>query len=129
MVPALGESATGGWGTPRLAASAELSGLDTLAFTEEVLPRLREVPGVTVDTAGEIADYREAEEAPVVSISTKATDSRDWFDLGIQISLEGQPVSFAALFSPPSPPARPRCCCPAAPTSPWTCRNCTSCGP
>ena len=46
VVPALGESATGGWGTPRLAASAELSGLDTLAFTEELLPRLREVPGV-----------------------------------------------------------------------------------
>ncbi|KRE79255.1 DEAD/DEAH box helicase [Arthrobacter sp. Soil763] len=98
-VAKLGESAAGGWGTPRLAASAELSGLDTLAFTEEVLPRLRELPEVSVDTAGEIAEYREAEEAPVVSISTKATDQRDWFDLGIQISLEGQPVSFAAVFS------------------------------
>lgn len=99
VVPALGESATGGWGTPRLAATAELSGLDTLAFTEELLPQLRKVPGVSVDTSGEIADYREAEEAPVVSISTKATEQRDWFDLGIQISLEGQPVSFAAVFS------------------------------
>ncbi|MCD5342202.1 DEAD/DEAH box helicase [Arthrobacter sp. AK04] len=99
VVPALGESATGGWGTPRLAASAELKGLDTLAFTEEVLPRLREAPDVEVDTAGEIAEYREAEEAPVVSISTKATEQRDWFDLGIQITLEGQPVSFAAVFS------------------------------
>ncbi len=64
VVPKLGESATGGWGTPRLAASAELSGLDTLAFTEEVLPRLRDTPGVAVDTSGDIADYREAEEAP-----------------------------------------------------------------
>ena len=99
VVPALGESATGGWGTPRLAATAELAGLDTLAFTEDVLPRLRELPDVSVDTSGEIADYREAEEAPVVAISTKATDSRDWFDLGIVITLEGQPVSFAALFS------------------------------
>ena len=52
-----------------------------------------------METVGEIADYREAEEAPVVSISTKATEQRDWFDLGIQISLEGQPVSFAAVFS------------------------------
>ena len=74
-------------------------GLDTLAFTEEVLPASASVPGVAVDTAGEIADYREAEEAPVVSISTKATEQRDWFDLGIQITLEGQPVSFAAVFS------------------------------
>jgi superfamily II DNA or RNA helicase len=99
VVPKLGESAAGGWGTPRLAASAELSGLDTLAFTEEVLPRLQNTPGVEVDTSGDIADYREAEEAPVVAISTKATDQRDWFDLGIVITLEGQPVSFAALFS------------------------------
>ncbi|HEY8702668.1 MAG TPA: DEAD/DEAH box helicase [Arthrobacter sp.] len=99
LVPALGESATGGWGTPRLAASAELGGLDTLAFTEEVLPALRQATDVAVDTSGDIADYREAEEAPVVSISTKATEQRDWFDLGIQITLEGQPVSFAAVFS------------------------------
>lgn len=99
VVPKLGESATGGWGTPRLAAAAELSGLDTLAFTEEVLPRLRDTPGVSVETSGDMADYREAEEAPVVAISTKATDQRDWFDLGIVITLEGQPVSFAALFS------------------------------
>ncbi|TSE17744.1 DEAD/DEAH box helicase [Arthrobacter sp. KBS0703] len=99
VVPKLGESASGGWGTPRLAATSELSGLDTLAFTEEVLPRLRDTPGVDVDTSGDIADYREADEAPVVAISTKATDQRDWFDLGIVITLEGQPVSFAALFS------------------------------
>ncbi|MBO1267941.1 DEAD/DEAH box helicase [Arthrobacter cavernae] len=99
VVPALAESASGGWGTPRLVASAELDGLDTLAFTEDVLPALQELPDVVVDTAGDIADYREAAEAPVVSISTKATDSRDWFDLGIVITLEGEPVSFAAVFS------------------------------
>ncbi|MDQ0031587.1 DEAD/DEAH box helicase [Arthrobacter bambusae] len=99
VVAALGESSSGGWGAPRLAASVALDGLDTLAFTEEVLPRLRELPDVVVETSGEIADYREATEAPVVSISTKATDSRDWFDLGIVITLEGEPVSFAAVFS------------------------------
>ncbi|MFJ4171854.1 SNF2-related protein [Paenarthrobacter sp. NPDC089714] len=98
-VPALAESATGGWGAPRLTATAELGGLDTLAFTEEVLPALRELPDVVVETSGDIADYREAEEAPVVSISTKETASGDWFDLGIVITLEGEPVSFAAVFS------------------------------
>lgn len=99
VVPALAESATGGWGAPRIAASAELSGLDTLAFTEEVLPALKELPDVVVETSGDIADYREAAEAPVVSISTKETASGDWFDLGIVITLEGEPVSFAAVFS------------------------------
>ncbi|MBP2268912.1 superfamily II DNA or RNA helicase [Pseudarthrobacter sp. PvP004] len=99
VVPALAESATGGWGAPRIAASAELSGLDTLAFTEEVLPALKDLPDVVVETSGDIADYREAAEAPVVSISTKETASGDWFDLGIVITLEGEPVSFAAVFS------------------------------
>ena len=128
VVPALGESATGGWGTPRLAASAELSGLDTLAFTEELLPRLREVPGVTVDTAGEIADYREAEEAPVVSISTKATEQRDSFDLGIQISLEGQPVSFAAVFSALAA-GQTKMLLPSGAYFSLDLPNCTNCGP
>ncbi|MEV7607799.1 DEAD/DEAH box helicase [Paenarthrobacter sp. NPDC089322] len=99
IVPALAESATGGWGAPRLTATAELGGLDTLAFTEEVLPALKELPDVVVETSGDIADYREAAEAPVVSISTKETASGDWFDLGIVITLEGEPVSFAAVFS------------------------------
>jgi SNF2 family DNA or RNA helicase len=76
-----------------------LGGLDTLAFTEEVLPALQGLADVSVETTGDMADYREASEAPVVSISTKATDSRDWFDLGIVITLEGEPVSFAAVFS------------------------------
>ena len=124
-VAALGESATGGWGTPRLAATAELAGLDTLAFTEDVLPRLRDLPDVSVDTSGEIADYREAEEAPVVAISTKATDSRDWFDLGIVITLEGQPVSFVPVFRLAAGRVH---LSRAGRISRWTCRSCTSCG-
>ncbi|MEE2568812.1 DEAD/DEAH box helicase [Pseudarthrobacter sp. J64] len=98
-VAALGESLTGGWGTPRLAPTAELKGLDTLTFTEELLPQLRQKSGVDVETTGDIADYREAEEAPVVSISTSATEQRDWFDLGIVITLEGQQVAFGNVFS------------------------------
>src|SRR5512141_3236470 len=49
--------------------------------------------------AGSMAEYRDAEEVPVVWVSTKAAERREWFDLGIQISVEGQPVSFAAVFS------------------------------
>ncbi len=98
-ITAMGVAANNAWGEPSLAASAQLSGLDTLTFTETVLPRLQELPGVEVETSGDIASYREVTEAPVVTISTKATDERDWFDLGIVITLEGQYVSFAAVFS------------------------------
>ncbi|WP_125614753.1 DEAD/DEAH box helicase [Specibacter cremeus] len=98
-VPALGELPDHEWGAPRLAAVAVLDGLDTMVFTEDVLPRLRALPGVEVETSGDPASYREVTEAPVVKISTTETDDRDWFDLGIVITLEGQPVSFAAVFS------------------------------
>ncbi|PYI65573.1 helicase [Arthrobacter livingstonensis] len=98
-VAAMGVAANSAWGEPKLAGSATLTGLDTMAFTETVLPELRELPGVTVETSGDIASYREVTEAPIVKISTHATDERDWFDLGIVITVEGQFVSFAAVFS------------------------------
>lgn len=98
-ITAMGVAANHAWGEPSLAGSASLSGLDTLTFTETVLPRLQELPGLKVETSGDIASYREVTEAPIVTISTKATDERDWFDLGIVITLEGQYVSFAAVFS------------------------------
>lgn len=98
-ITAMGVAANHAWGEPTLAGSAALSGLDTLTFTETVLPRLQALPGIKVETSGDIASYREVTEAPIVTISTKATDERDWFDLGIVITLEGQYVSFAAVFS------------------------------
>ncbi len=99
LLPALAESSDNPWGEPRLAGSVTLQGLDTLVFAEQVLPVLRLVPEVEVKTAGDIADYHEASEAPVISISTTATGDRDWFDLGIVITLEGEPVPFSDVFS------------------------------
>ncbi|MGO4385027.1 DEAD/DEAH box helicase [Specibacter sp. RAF43] len=98
-VAAMGAAANNAWGEPRLAGSAVVTGLETMVFTETVLPRLRELPDVLVETSGDIASYREVTEAPIVTISTHATDERDWFDLGIVITVEGQFVSFAAVFS------------------------------
>ncbi|MGO2541126.1 DEAD/DEAH box helicase [Specibacter sp. AOP5-B1-6] len=98
-ITAMGVAANHSWGDPTLAGTALLNDLDTLTFTETVLPRLQALPGVEVETSGSIASYREVTEAPIVTISTKATDERDWFDLGIVITLEGQYVSFAAVFS------------------------------
>ncbi|MGG5170660.1 SNF2-related protein [Pseudarthrobacter sp. J1738] len=98
-VPGLAETPNGVWGEPRLSPTATLKGLDTMEFTERVLPGLKMVDGLEVDVAGEVADYREPEEAPVVKVSTLPTQDGDWFDLGIIITLEGESVSFAAVFS------------------------------
>ena len=128
VVPALGESATGGWGTPRLAATAELAGLDTLAFTEDVLPLLREPPDVSVDTPARSRTtarptrprwWRSPPRPRTAATGSIWASSSPW-----RASQFPSPHC-----SPRSPPARPACCCPAARTSPWTCRSCTSCGP
>lgn len=98
-ITAMGVASNNAWGEPHLAAAAKLNDLDTLMFTEVVLPQLESLPGVSVEVSGSAASYREVTEAPVVKFSTQATDQRDWFDLGIVITVEGQFVSFAAIFS------------------------------
>lgn len=98
-VTPMGVAANNAWGEPQLAGNATLNDLDTLAFTETVLPRLAELAGVEVETSGDAASYREVTEAPIVRISTEETEQRDWFDLGIVITVEGHYVAFAAVFS------------------------------
>ncbi|MFK0074497.1 DEAD/DEAH box helicase [Arthrobacter woluwensis] len=87
------------WTLPSLAPTATLHGMDTVAFTEEVLPQLRMVPDVEVDVNGVVPDFQEAVEAPVVHVSTLDKDDRDWFGLEIVVTLEGEQVAFGQIFS------------------------------
>ncbi|MFJ3959170.1 SNF2-related protein [Arthrobacter sp. NPDC090010] len=95
--PSLGRD--GAWTLPSLAPTAVLHGMDTVAFTEELLPQLRDLPDVEVDVNGVVPDYREAVEAPVVHVSTLDKDDRDWFGLEIVVTLEGEQVAFGQIFS------------------------------
>jgi superfamily II DNA or RNA helicase len=76
----------------------EVRGIDTMLFTTEVLPLLRDRPGVTVSTDGDTADYREVGDSLTIGVSTTETDSNDWFDLGITIRAEGREVPFLDVF-------------------------------
>ena len=87
------------WTLPALAPTATLHGMDTVAFTEEVLPQLRTIPDVEVDVNGVVPDFQEAVEAPVVHVSTLEKDDRDWFGLEIVVTLEGEQVAFGQIFS------------------------------
>jgi len=78
-------------------AATQLSGLDTMRFTTELLPLLRGQPGVAVEVTGAPADYREAPALIAVSTAERAGD-HDWFDLGVAITVEGQSVPFADVF-------------------------------
>ena len=84
---------------PSLAPQVQLSGLDTMRFSTELLPRLADHPDVTVEITGDPADYREAGDSLSISVSAdEVPDDRDWFDLGITITVAGQQVPFADVF-------------------------------
>jgi hypothetical protein len=86
-------------GRHRLAAARSLSGMATVRFLTEVLPRLVEVPGLQIEVTGLLSSYREAENAPVISVSgSESSDDRDWFDLAVLVSVDGEDVPFNQLF-------------------------------
>ncbi len=81
-----------------LAGTAELSGMEALEFTTEVLPALRADPDVEVAVLGTPPDYRQSTAAPQISFSARDTGESDWFDLGVSVSVEGQSVPFETLY-------------------------------
>ncbi len=95
-VPALFH--TGPDGRRRIAPECTLGGIDTVRFTAELLPRLVGVSDLAVDEVGTPAAYREAAAAPVVALTGGASDGRDWFDLAVTVSVEGEDVPFEQLF-------------------------------
>jgi superfamily II DNA or RNA helicase len=77
--------------------AARLSGLDTMRFSTELLPFLREQPGLAVEVSGAPADYREAPAVIAVSTAEREGDT-DWFDLGVVITVDDQSVPFTDVF-------------------------------
>ena len=75
-----------------------LIGLDAAEFTDKVLPHIEAVEGVRLDVTGERPDYRELTEPPKLKITTVETDQRDWFDLGVIVTIDGQKIPFGPLF-------------------------------
>ncbi|MEG9247037.1 DEAD/DEAH box helicase [Arthrobacter sp. Soc17.1.1.1] len=78
--------------------SLKLEDMQAVEFVEDVLPRLAELDGVSVDVVGEKPDYRELTETPTLRISTVETDNRDWFDLGVMVTVSGRTIPFDSIF-------------------------------
>ncbi|MCW2508719.1 MAG: putative helicase, family, partial [Modestobacter sp.] len=83
----------------RLAATTELTGMEALEFTTEVLPALRADPGVEVTVVGTPTAYRQTISAPQISFAARDSPESDWFDLGVTVTMDGQHVPFSSLFS------------------------------
>jgi hypothetical protein len=80
-------------------APLTLHGLDAMAFTTEVLPLLQGRADLRAEVTGRVPDYHEAGDSLEIGLSTGEVDGdRDWFDLGITVTVEGREVPFTELF-------------------------------
>ena len=87
-------------GPPDAHARSHLTGIDSMRLTTEMLPRLAERPDVVVEVVGEPADYRDVGDSLTIGVSTaEIAGERDWFDLGVTISVEGRELPFAEVFT------------------------------
>ncbi len=75
-----------------------LEDMQAVDFTETVLPRLEETDGIDVEVVGEMPDYQELTETPKLTVSTVETDNRDWFDLGVMVTVSGRKIPFDSIF-------------------------------
>ncbi|MGO0576429.1 DEAD/DEAH box helicase [Ornithinimicrobium panacihumi] len=85
--------------TPRPRATITLAGHPSAVFAAEVVPVLQAREDVEVRIEGELPDYAEAGEAPVVHLETVAGEAQDWFDLHVTVTVAGQEVPFELLFA------------------------------
>ncbi|MET3767345.1 superfamily II DNA or RNA helicase [Marisediminicola sp. UYEF4] len=83
--------------TPTLSTGI-LRGIDAAEFCTHALPALEALDGVRVDAVGERPDYRELTATPRLTFRTVESDHRDWFDLGVVVTIDGRDVPFGPLF-------------------------------
>jgi len=79
-----------------------LFGMDTVTFSTQVMPALQARDDVVVRVKGEPPAYQEADEAPMVHLTTVDDEEQpngDWFDLHVSVSVDGQQVPFGPLFT------------------------------
>lgn len=82
-----------------LRGATRLQGLDAAEFSARLLPALEALEHVAIEVTGQKPDYREVVEAPVLAVSAMESESNDWFDLGVTVSVEGRVIPFGPLFT------------------------------
>ena len=87
----------GPWG-PTL-SHVLLTGRQLIEFVDDLLPALAERDDVAVEVTGTAPEFREADEAPQVSLTVTDSTAGDWFDLGVTVTVDGEKVPFLPLFT------------------------------
>lgn len=78
---------------------ARLLDADAATFTTRVLPAVDVVDEVRVRTSGTVPTFRELRGDPHLRITAVESVDRDWFDLGIVVTIDGRAIPFGTLFS------------------------------
>ncbi|MDX6721114.1 MAG: hypothetical protein QOJ63_3368 [Solirubrobacteraceae bacterium] len=87
-------------GRPADAPVVSLTGLESMRLTTDELPWLSQQPDIAVEIAGRPADYRDVGDSLTIGVSTAdIAGERDWFDLGVTISVDGRELPFADAFA------------------------------
>ncbi|CAN5665127.1 DEAD/DEAH box helicase [soil metagenome] len=80
-----------------------VSGPAVIALLTEVLPRLAAEHGLEVELTGDQPELRESTEDPLISLTVTdgqaKRDGNDWFDLDVEVSVDGETVDFVSLFA------------------------------
>lgn len=90
--------ATGPAGTPEL-RPCFLTGRALIDFVGTTLPALQAADDVLVELSGDVPEFREATDAPTVTLKVTDAELGDWFDLGVEITVGDESVPFAPLFT------------------------------
>ena len=75
-------------------------GMATARLVAQALPVLEQVDGVVVEVAGEVPDYHEAEEAPLITTDVAEDGERlDWFSLQVRVRVGQEDVPVDRLMT------------------------------
>jgi superfamily II DNA or RNA helicase len=85
---------------PADAPAVSLTGMDSVRLTLDELPQLARRPDIAVEVAGQPPDYRDVGLSLEIGVATAdVAGERDWFDLGVTISIDGRELPFAEVFA------------------------------
>ncbi|MDO5681683.1 MAG: DEAD/DEAH box helicase [Propionibacteriaceae bacterium] len=77
---------------------ATVTGRALITFINDVLPLLTDRDDLDLEMVGRVPVFREAEAAPEVSLRITEPAAGDWFNLDVEITVDGEQVPFETLF-------------------------------
>ncbi|WP_307816174.1 DEAD/DEAH box helicase [Hoyosella rhizosphaerae] len=82
-----------------VAETMSFNAITTVNFITEVLPELKQHPGIKVTIVGEEPDFHDANDAVTITLATAhLTGQSDWFDLNVALTVGTTVVSFPDVF-------------------------------